>query len=151
MGKVTGIVEMKSRTGKGIKINDEWYNSRYPLKCEKGDIVEFDDGGDKWCNKLKVVGKDSSPASTRNKPNWSANKAKRCSCGMFPIAEDDGDRTMIRRHAVSAAIDMIEKKPLEEISDDHVETIIYFARKIEAYTSGDIDKPSVNITDDPPF
>ena len=44
MSKVNGSVEVASRNGKGVKINDVWYNSKFPVfeGINKGDLLEFE-------------------------------------------------------------------------------------------------------------
>jgi hypothetical protein len=43
MSKVNGAVEVVSRSEKGVKINNEWYNSKDPAfkDCRRGDVIEF--------------------------------------------------------------------------------------------------------------
>ena len=69
MATVTGKVEAKSnKFGKfAILVNDTWYSSKFEIKAERGDEVEFDDGGSKWCQKLKVIsggGGSSAPSAS---------------------------------------------------------------------------------------
>ena len=129
MAKVTGQVGWvgKNKFGKySIKLedNDIWYNSNYEIKASKGDTVEFDDGGKKYCSKLRVIGSGGSSSS-----------------GGGSASNSDKERSLIRqnalRHAgviVSNAIDCgIEDLNTELIADRTLE----LARRFEAYSSGE--------------
>jgi hypothetical protein len=53
--KMTGVVEVISKTRKGIKIGNNWFNNKYPIKdVQKGDNVSFEyETADSGSNFLK--------------------------------------------------------------------------------------------------
>lgn len=82
MATVRGKVEfMSNKYGKfSIKVGDNWYSSKFEIPCKKGDMVEFDDGDNKYCRKLKVVDGGSgggSSASSGGGSNYDAFEAKK--------------------------------------------------------------------------
>lgn len=146
MAKVTGVVGWvgKNKFDKySIKLEDnpQWYNSNYPINCEKGDTVEFDDGDKNYCRKLRVVssGGGASAPSAGGKTGGGSNK------GSFPIGVRDGQRSIIRQNALTNARELVTNvqdpdEPLDNVTDE----IIRVARKFEAYTTGDMDMEEVS-------
>lgn len=146
MAIITGEIEAKTGKGKygtyGILVNGKWYNSKYEARCEKGDTVEFDDGGKNYYNKLKVVG--GSGGSSSPSPGRSATPG-------FPVALDTKDRAIVRQnslgHATSLVSNMIEAGALkfpkwedrEAATEAYAVLCVDVARIFEAYSSGDAD------------
>lgn len=138
MATVQGVVERKAQNkyGWGILVDGKWYNSKYELKCDKDDTVEFEDGGKNYANRLKVV--SSGGGGGTAKPSAGGRTYSR---GKFPIEPDDGQISIIRQNALGAAINymsaanMLAGKPADDLP-----TIIDVARSFEEYTSGELDR-----------
>jgi hypothetical protein len=151
MSIVTGNVQAKSTTkfGHGIMVNGNWYNSKFPIACDKGDDVEFDDGGKKYVNKLRVTtkggGADSGVGAKSTGSAGSATVARSSggySRGVFPVPADDGSRSIIRQNSVTNAVNLTNTLiAAKKIPDGHnLEDVIFsWARLFEKYSSGDID------------
>ncbi len=62
-------VVTKNKYGYGLKIegNDQWFNTKFDPKCNKGDIVSFDDKDKGYVDGLTVTGA-AEPASTGSAP-----------------------------------------------------------------------------------
>jgi len=145
---INGVVEAKSNKYDkfSILVDDVWYSSKFEIKAEKGDVVEFDNGGagKKWCSKLKVVSKGSgSPAAAVS----SGTPAKSFSRGAFPVPQLDGSRAIIRQNAVTNANAFFGNQSMDYTSVE----LIDMARAIEAYTSGDIEAEKVKAKVDASF
>lgn len=143
MATVTGKVEAmsgKSAYGTyGMLINGKWYNSKWPIKANKGDEVEFDDGGKSYVNKLTVVSAGGGGGGAA--PSATPTRSTSYSRGKFPIAKDDGQISIIRQNALTNAVKLVtEAKGLGANIEDSVSTILDIARVFEAYTSGDVDR-----------
>lgn len=150
MATVTGKVEAKSnKFGKfAILVNDTWYSSKFEIKAERGDEVEFDDGGSKWCQKLKVVGAGSGGGSASSGgPRTASGGSFR---GTFPVPATDGTRSIVRQNSLTNATSLLNASlpPLDgKLSADQVEKTmeiraamaIDIARMFESYSTGDID------------
>lgn len=145
MATVEGIVEYKGANkfgGYSIKVNGNFYNSKFEPKCEKGDYVEFDDGGKKYINALKK--KTSPPVAGVSAPgNASANKRYRNNGeeGGFPVHPLAYERALDRRNALQCATRLfgehgIDSEDLMSLAKD----IIDVARYFEAYTTGDLER-----------
>jgi len=130
--KVTGYVEATSNKFDkySILVNDTWYSSKFEIKAERGDQVEFDDGGKKFCQKLRVIapgGGGMTGGSVDNKVNTSR------------------DRSIVRQNALSHATTVVIDGGYKDTTvDATVDTIIEVARKFEAYSSGDEDVKAVD-------
>lgn len=138
MSIVTGVVEAKSKTkfGYGILVTGKWHNSKYEIRCEKGDTVEFDDGGKNYCNKLKVISSGDVGGATVT-PIKSGGGSR----GSFPIGALDGQRSIIRQNAVTNANTFLGNVgyPTKAAREAQLELLLDTARAIEAYTTGDLD------------
>lgn len=133
MSTVSGVVGWvgQNKYGKySIKLeeNENWYNSNYEIKANKGDTVEFDDGGKKYCSKLRVV-------SSGGKGSTTVTPIKSSGRGVFPVPALDGSRAILRQNAVTNA-NTILGNTRESYT---LEALLETARSIEAYTSGDLD------------
>lgn len=146
MTTVTGTVKAKStnKFGYGIMVNDKWYNSKEAIPCNKGDEVEFDDGGKAYVRSLKVTKatdtsavSSSSPVASKGSTGASFNR------GVFPIPANDGSRSIVRQNSLTNALKYAEcffpKLGTGERADSYVWAIIDIARQFEKYSSGDID------------
>lgn len=142
MSTVTGNVKAKSanKFGFGIMVNDKWYNSKYEIKAEKGDVVEFDDGGKNYIKGLKVSGRTvSDPVSAVGGGGGGGKPSFR---GPFPIPAADGQRSIIRQNSVTNAVNLyghlLAHKAITG-KDDPVGAVLLMAREFEKYSAGDID------------
>lgn len=129
--KVTGTVTKKLPSkfgGESIIVNGAYYNSKFSIKCNEGDTVEFDDGGKNYCQKLKVLSSTGAGATKSATPAISANK----------------ERSIVRQNALRhAAVLMAQALSGTALHDFDVDAIaektIELAIKFEAYSSGDND------------
>lgn len=148
MAIVNGEVEYKAQNkfgGYSIKVAGNFYNSKWEPACNKGDVVEFDDGGKKYINSLKVVGAGAMPSGapgpvgTAASSVYNAGAAKRYRNngeeGGFPIHPGAYERALDRRNALQAAVAIMPKGSPEDV----VKTARYF----EAYTCGDLERMKV--------
>ena len=154
---INGTVEAKSFNAKygsyGMLIAGKWYNSKYEIKAEKGDEVEFDDGGKNYIKGLKVVssggGSTTSSASGPSTPARSVGGGYG-NRGKFPIGKDDGQRSIIRQNSLARSIEALKAANMFDGMDpnDMVSTIISTARLFEAYSAGDIDREAAELISD---
>ena len=133
MAIVNGVVSanVTNKYGHGINVNNNWYNSKYPIKCEKGDHVEFDDGGKNYCRQLKVLQGGAIPPASYSGPQDAAiQQASKVSFSK--------DRSIIRQNSLSHAtqISIANQSTKGKIS---AEDVIALARQFEAYSTGDLD------------
>jgi len=81
-------VETASRTGKGVKINGEWYNSKFPvfLDVSKGTVVSFEytegASGGKFVKGEVSVDQSSAPPKKKGKPSSSSDYGVGAAAGM---------------------------------------------------------------------
>jgi|TARA_R110002020_G_scaffold128247_1_gene287481 hypothetical protein len=135
--EVEGVLESVSKNQKGFKIDGEWYNSflaqhdaRYK-DTVKFKVKEKESGGRVYKNiegTIEVLsGTEVTDKATGEKKMVG-----------FPIGTMDRERSIVRRHAVSAATELLSSmaKAGVEVQID-VESVIDTARKLEYYTSGD--------------
>jgi hypothetical protein len=141
MAIVTGMVEAKSdKFDKfSIKVGDNWYSSKYEIKAERGDMVEFDDGDKKYCRKLRVTG----GASSGGGGGGTTVNTSPAATG-FPIPTRHQSRSIIRQNSLTNARELyINFANGEETFPEAVDAIIDIARKFEAYSAGDADYEAV--------
>lgn len=74
MAKVTGMVEaVSTKYDKySIMVNGNWYGTKMEyadVRPEKGDIVEFDDGGKKYTSRMKITTKAAGGSYGSPKPS----------------------------------------------------------------------------------
>lgn len=146
MAIVKGVVEVASinKWGKfNMLVNEMWYSTKpewLSVKPTSGQTVEFDDGGKNYIKNLRIV-EGSVIAPSSSVTPFSAPKGR---MGSFPIAPDDGQRSIIRQNALTNARELYCLLIGAPIADpDHdvvVRDILYIARKFESYTSGDIER-----------
>ena len=143
---VNGVVEgVSTKFGKySILVNGTWYGTKEEwatVKPNKGDEVEFDDGGNKYMKKVKIVSESdgAAPASAGASPARTYGGK-----GVFPIPPLDGQRAILRQNALTNARELVtaigvikpqSAKDMENVIDD----ILTIAAKFESYTSGDAD------------
>lgn len=149
MGIVNGKVEaMSNKFGKfSILVNEKWYSSKFEINASRGDVVEFDDGGRNYAQKLRVVG-GSAGAS---QPEAPANSGPtRSAAPGFPVGTSTKDRSIVRQNSLAHATNLVTTtmtKILVELPEDFdgveklVETYakltIDVARMYEDYSAGD--------------
>lgn len=147
MGMVTGVVEAKNHNAKygtyGILVNGGWYNSKYEIRAEKGDEVEFDDGGKNYVRKCKVLGAGGG-ASTSGGASTGTVVSRQPG---FPVPVDTKDRSIVRqnalRHAVVLVTNMVGPQEYDSWSDretameNFAKLAVEVARMFEDYTAGD--------------
>ena len=146
MSTVNGVVKAKSanKFGFGIMINDKWYNSKSEISCNKGDEVEFDDGGKAYIRDLKVTKGGSGVATSSggsmvNKGTTGTSYAR----GVFPLATNDGSRSIVRQNSITNAVALYTHVIDGDAPPEELENIAYsvinIARIFEKYSSGDLD------------
>lgn len=140
MSIINGTIEAYSnKYGKhSILVGGKWYSSKFEIKAEKGDTVEFDDKDKGYVNALKVVG------SGGGSPARSSYSGRGSSAPGFPVALDTKDRSIVRQNSLSNAVRLVtdlyaksadEEKELEELAN----LCVSVARVFEAYSAGDDD------------
>ena len=130
-----------------ILVDGTWYSTKIEwakVKPVKGDVVEFDDGGGKYTKNLKITSKGGESAPSASAPATGRYGSK------FPIAPDDGQRSIIRQNALTNAREFYTTVLCrsagdtgcleEEALSSHVEKILFIARQFEMHTAGDIDR-----------
>ena len=147
MSTVNGVVKAKSanKFGFGIMVNDKWYNSKYEINVEKGDEVEFDDGGKSYVRDIKVTkGSGGSAVTTGSTMASKGSSGTGYARGAFPIPANDGSRAIVRQNSITNAVALythvvgeVATKP-EEL-ENIAYAVINIARIFEKYSSGDLD------------
>jgi len=145
MAQVNGLVEYKAPNkygGFSIKVNGNFYNSKFEPKCEKGDVVTFDDGGKKYINALVVGGTASGATSAAPTPAATGKGSYRQNGmeGGFPIHPGAYERALDRRNALNAAVAYYSSIG---VTNHTAEDIVEAARFFEAYTTGDMERIKV--------
>lgn len=140
MAKVSGVVEFGGQSKfdadkytvqiNGMYYNQkkEWMNGVFP---SKGDVVEFDDGGGKYIQKIRVVGAGEVPTASSSPKPRSVNSSP--AGRTFPVGKSAPERTINRQNALTAAVNYCNE-------NHSPEQVIDIARMFEAYTTGDLDK-----------
>jgi len=146
MSTVNGVVKAKSanKFGFGIMVNDKWYNSKYEINVEKGDEIEFDDGGKSYVRDIKVTkgggGATATGSSTMaSKGSGGTGYAR----GAFPIPANDGSRAIVRQNSITNAVALFDHLMMDKLALKDMEELAYsvinIARVFEKYSSGDLD------------
>jgi len=151
MPTISGSVESKSRDGKSIKVQGNWYSCFLPViiaNANVGDAITFEytekpsaDGSRVYKN-IKGVpqingggGAPSAPAHAHSNGGQPVSNNR--------IEAKQGDvkvhtqRSIVRSHAVTAAIAIVSANKTPE--GFTWEDILNMAKNVEAYTSGDMD------------
>ena len=143
MSIVNGVVEGTSeKFGKfSVLLNGTWYATKAEWapspKPNKGDEVQFDNGGAKFIKGLKILGAGDSSSVT---PPSSSSSSPRPAFGggggrSFPVGALAPERTINRQNALTAAVNYANC-----VSDSFTpQEIIATARLFESYTTGDLD------------
>lgn len=145
---VTGEVEATSNKFDkySLLVNGKWYSSKYEVKAEKGDTVEFDDGGKTWIRKLRVV---SGAGAGSTAPSVASSGVSR-TVG-FPVPIDTKDRSIVRQNALNVAVQLVKAQiegdswtfsdwgEREASLKKFAELTVDCARIFEDYSSGDGD------------
>ena len=143
MSTVTGVVKAKSanKFGFGIMVNDKWYNSKYEINVDKGDEVEFDDGGKSYVRDIKVT--KSGGGATATSGSTMASKGSGgtgYARGAFPIPANDGSRAIVRQNSITNAVALYNGLTIPfESMEESAYAVINIARIFEKYSAGDID------------
>lgn len=139
MGMITGEVEaISTKFGKfGILVGGKWYNTNPEWingdKPNKGDTVEFDDGGRNYLKKLKILGGGSAPSASA--PSGSGGSSGGVYDTGFPLSPTNPKRTINRQNALTNAVSYVNNNDGEASPEE----VIAVARIFEAYTCGDLD------------
>lgn len=140
MATVSGAVEaVSTKFGKfGVLIGGKWYNTKPEWLTEtpnKGDMVEFDDGGRNYIKKLVIKSSGGGEAPTSGGSSHSSSP--RSGGGRtFPVAPTAPERTINRQNALTNAVNFAN---LNKDTGYSPEDILEVARIFEAYTTGDLD------------
>lgn len=157
MSYITGVVESVAHTGKGIKVQGEWYGAFAASSlngCKAGDTVSFawspsKDG--RYKNIKGSVNVTGGGAATPTSPEASAPRSAPSggsygrSSITFPLPPLDGQRVIVRQNALGHATKiLVEGYHLKEKLEDGFDTeicdrIIAMARQFESYVAGDLD------------
>lgn len=122
----------------------KWYSTKpewLKVVVNKGDNVEFDDGGKNYIKQLKVVG-----GNTGSYPNDSV-APKQAAFG-FPLSATDKGRAINRQNALTNAVNLMGTflscgKKLPTSLTDSANEVVEVARIFESYTTGDSDMEEV--------
>ena len=152
MPTISGSVESKSRDGKSIKVQGNWYSCFLPViiaNANVGDAITFEytekpsaDGSRVYKN-IKGV-----PQINSNGGGGAATPAHAHSNGGPSVSNNrieakQGDvkvhtqRSIVRSHAITAAISIVSANKTE--AGFTWEDILNMAKKVESFTSGDMD------------
>lgn len=147
----SGVVEAMARSGKGMKIDGEWYSgfTAGVLNGAKvGDNVSFTytettKEGTTYKNiKGSVSISDGPTASEAGVPVRAASSSGWSKGGRsFPVGPLDPERSIIRQNALTQANKMLENANTEGTVDftDMAYQVIEIARIFESYSAGDMD------------
>ncbi len=124
-------VVTKNQFGYGMKIegNDNWFNSKFDPKCQKGDMVLFDDKDKKYIDGLTIIG--TAEVVTGN-----------------PVTSGGWDKrqtSIVRQNAVTNANAFVANggAKVKTVSD-----LLDIAREIFEYTQGNEEKPEAMTEDE---
>jgi len=130
-----------------------WYSSKFGIKADKGDVVEFDDGGGKMVKSLRII---DSGGGASEAPTGAGNYTRSNAQPGFPVATNTKDRSIVRQNAVTSATrlltSMLDNGLLnidnsEEDDEKNIRAVLSYvedmARFIESYTAGDGDAEEV--------
>jgi hypothetical protein len=145
-------VEAKARTGKSIKVGDDWYGAFSASQLdgvEKGDTVTFTytvtEKGDKTYKNIKGNVKKEAGASTPVSAS-SSGGGKSSGGGWvvkeFPVPPLHPDRSIIRQNSLTHAGKVVEMFGHDGLDspDELAQAIVEIARIFEAYSTGESDK-----------
>jgi len=132
---IKGVVEKKARTGKGIMIDGDWWNTGFPANLEHvevGDEVEFKTKG-KFINgkpKKHSGGGSSAGGASGGGQTKSDLKVSR-------------DRSIARQNALQHAARIVAAEiAIGKEPEDVTSQVIGYAQDFEMYTTGELDEMS---------
>jgi len=139
MAEVHGVVDWAGENkfgGHSIRVDGNYYNSKFPIKCATGDEVKFDSGSTgKYCNKLRVVSAGSGGGAAS--PSTRSPAPRR---GTFPIPKDDGQLSIIRQNALARAVEIVALMPDGlETREDLAAEAVRIAYELSRFTTGELD------------
>ncbi|CAB4169919.1 hypothetical protein UFOVP1528_10 [uncultured Caudovirales phage] len=135
-----------------FQANGQWYSCGFKNpKVNDGDCVSFIYEVDDYGNQVDITSivKSVAPAvaAPAGQPAPRAATGGGYSKGVFPIPALDGQRAILRQNAVTNARELVVAanggKPFLIDTKTTVGVIIAIARRLEAYTSGDLDMEEV--------
>ena len=150
-GVITGVVMEASADGKRIRVDGNWYSSYLPSNVNgaaAGDLVTFSwkesekvgPSGRPYLNIVGKVAKMGGATSTVGAPALPAALP----APSYSPPEEVGkpvlcrDRCIIRQNAMTSAI-ALYTAVFRDGNVYHFDNVLDLARKIEAYTSGDME------------
>ncbi len=125
-------VVTKNMYGYGLKIegNDQWFNTKFDPKCNKGDMVTFDDKDKGYVDGLTVTG--AAPAAEATSTTSSQGSA----------SYDKKQTSIVRQNAVTNANSFVANSGKKAST---IAKLLEIAREIEVYTLGN---PVVVVSDE---
>lgn len=124
--KMVGVIEAVKKDNKAIKVGGVWYSSFLPMPpMNAGDEVTFD-----YTEKgpYKNIKGSVSVSKTGDGGVVGSSSVKKVGAIIL-----DRDRAIIRQNALTAAVNLCSNSVIG------TDAIITYAKKFEAYTSGDMD------------
>jgi hypothetical protein len=157
MIKMNGVVEMKRRDGKAIKVGENWFSvmASSPVldSINKGDYVEFtytekpSPSGEPYRNIKGSVTKVPPPAAA---PVTGAGMMKGTASASgfigrtFPVPALAPERSIIRQNSLGHAVEIVTQMTAFGNCEEAAERTIEIARMFEAYSAGDLDVEMVD-------
>jgi len=127
MGMVKGLVEnVSTKWDKySVQVNGSWYSTKMEwahVKPNKGDLVEFDDGGSKFTKNMKII--TAGAGGTYGSPKPSTPRSSYNSLGVE------------LGHAANLAMTVVLAGGLEPGSNDFYKSFATNTRKVKAIMDG---------------
>ena len=148
-GVVSAVSIKERKTAYGTKmatsfqIDGNWYSGGFRTwEIEKGDQVRCtwkeNDKGYKDVTGMAVLSKGATPSPTAKQSGVPASGRR------FPIDPFAPERTINRQNALTAAANIVngvnQSDPSLLSGEDIASVVIHYARRFEAYTTGDLDR-----------
>lgn len=142
-------VEAKARTGKSIKVGDDWYGAFSASQLdgvEKGDTVSFtytvaEKGGREYKNIKGNVKKEAGASTPVSASSGGGGGRSKWVEKEFPVPPLHPDRSIIRQNSLTHACKVIEMSLDDTVpSDETAARVVEIARIFEAYSTGESDK-----------
>jgi hypothetical protein len=147
MAKITGVVEnVSTKYDKySIQVNGNWYGTKIEyakVKPNRGDLVEFDDGGKSYTKMLRIV--NATVNSDEAAPTEGEITKNNLGRG-FPIPPLDRQISIIRQNVLAHATKLVCDCPdsFDHDIDKMADGILRLAKKFEAYANGAEDSERV--------
>lgn len=153
--QASGVIEAVARTGKSVKIGDDWYGAFHAKQlkgAQKGDEIEFDyvevvKGGATFLNiegDVTIVGaddsqRDSAPARRNAAPARGGRSQGTSSSSSKAPADDPRQRSIVRQNSLTQAnalfATLSRSGLLGDVDPDTLaEDVVRIARTFEAYS-----------------